>query len=99
VLITINNIIYSYQHNRNPFRMINEWISIVLITINNIIYSYQHNRNPFIDHPEFVQKLYGASLLSVSDEVNQPFYTLNYTIEIDVYTIKALTDKKEYYNF
>jgi len=66
---------------------------------NNIIYSYQHNRNPFIDHPEFVQKLYGASLLSVSDEVNQPFYTLNYTIEIDVYTIKALTDKKEYYNF
>ncbi len=66
---------------------------------NNVIYSYQHNRNPFIDHPEFVDKLYGASLLSVSDEENQPFYTLSYTIEIDVYTIDALNNKKEYYHF
>ncbi|HAF28299.1 MAG TPA: hypothetical protein DCG75_04545 [Bacteroidales bacterium] len=26
---------------------------------NNVIYSYQNNRNPFIDHPEFVEKIWG----------------------------------------
>jgi endonuclease I len=26
---------------------------------NNVVYSYQNNRNPYIDHPEFVQKIWG----------------------------------------
>ncbi|HAF28413.1 MAG TPA: hypothetical protein DCG75_05130, partial [Bacteroidales bacterium] len=26
---------------------------------NEVIYSYQNNRNPFIDHPEFVEKIWG----------------------------------------
>jgi endonuclease I len=26
---------------------------------NEVIYSYQHNRNPFIDHPEYVQLIWG----------------------------------------
>ena len=30
---------------------------------NDIIYNYQHNRNPFIDHPEFVNKIWGDSNL------------------------------------
>ena len=31
---------------------------------NDVIYSYQNNRNPFIDHPEFVEKLWGPITLS-----------------------------------
>ncbi|PKK97241.1 MAG: hypothetical protein CVV58_02285, partial [Tenericutes bacterium HGW-Tenericutes-3] len=33
-------------------------------TRNNIIFNLQHNRNPFIDHPEFVEKLWGPITLS-----------------------------------
>ena len=28
---------------------------------NNVIYSYQHNRNPFIDHPEYVNLIWGST--------------------------------------
>ncbi len=31
---------------------------------NNVVYSYQHNRNPFIDHPEYVQRIWGDSTLT-----------------------------------
>lgn len=35
---------------------------------NELIYDYQNNRNPFIDHPEFVEKIYGEiEILSVDD--------------------------------
>ncbi len=30
------------------------------INRNNVIYSFQGNRNPFIDHPEFVDKIWGT---------------------------------------
>jgi len=33
-------------------------------TRNNLIYGFQHNRSPFIDHPEFVEKLWGPITLS-----------------------------------
>ncbi len=26
---------------------------------NDVVYSYQHNRNPFIDHPEYVNRIWG----------------------------------------
>jgi endonuclease I len=29
---------------------------------NEVIYSYQHNRNPFIDHPEYVELIWGSDL-------------------------------------
>ncbi|HCB67388.1 MAG: hypothetical protein A2102_03075 [Tenericutes bacterium GWF2_38_8] len=64
---------------------------------NNIIYNYQHNRNPFIDHPEFVEKLYGPIILSNGDSVQVPFYSLNYTIEIDAYILNSSSDKKNIY--
>jgi uncharacterized repeat protein (TIGR02543 family) len=64
---------------------------------NNTIYSYQHNRNPFIDHPEFAEKLYGPITLSNGDTVNIPFYSLNYTIEIDVFILNSNSDKKNIY--
>ena len=31
---------------------------------NDVVYSYQHNRNPFIDHPEYVQLIWGDSAVS-----------------------------------
>ena len=31
------------------------------INRNNVVYSYQDNRNPFIDHPEFVNEIWGAN--------------------------------------
>ncbi len=31
---------------------------------NDVVYSYQHNRNPFIDHPEYVQLIWGDSTVS-----------------------------------
>ncbi len=40
---------------------------------NEVIYSYQRNRNPFIDHPEFVEKIWGdpviEPVLNYSDPV------------------------------
>ncbi len=27
---------------------------------NDVVYSYQHNRNPFIDHPEYVDEIWGT---------------------------------------
>jgi len=32
---------------------------------NNIIYFYQHNRNPYIDHPEWVQKIWGGPTVAI----------------------------------
>lgn len=32
------------------------------INRNEVIYSYQHNRNPFIDHPEYVNYIWGGNL-------------------------------------
>lgn len=37
---------------------------------NDVVYSYQHNRNPFVDHPEFVDKIWGT----VTTSSNDPFY-------------------------
>jgi len=51
---------------------------------NDVIYSYQHNRNPFIDHPEFVEKMWGPITLSndtsifLSVETNRYLLTNNY---------------------
>ena len=37
---------------------------------NDVVYSYQDNRNPFIDHPEFVEQIWGnPSSISVTDQV------------------------------
>ncbi|HOX24390.1 MAG TPA: endonuclease [Candidatus Krumholzibacteria bacterium] len=34
---------------------------------NDVVYQFQHNRNPFIDHPEWVDLLYGDGLSDVPD--------------------------------
>jgi len=39
---------------------------------NEVIYSYQHNRNPFIDHPEFVEKIWGQPVLEPTLSYSDP---------------------------
>ena len=39
------------------------------INRNNVVYSYQENRNPFIDHPEFVDNIWGSTA-SISNPEN-----------------------------
>jgi endonuclease I len=46
-------------HNADP-------VSEKEINRNNAVYSYQQNRNPFIDHPEFVGKIWGMGVSSLS---------------------------------
>jgi len=42
---------------------------------NNVVYSYQDNRNPFIDHPEFVEEIWGnPSNISVTDQITFSCY-------------------------
>ena len=41
---------------------LNDPVSTREIDRNNAIYSKQNNRNPFIDHPEYVQQIWSASL-------------------------------------
>ena len=41
---------------------LNDPVSDREIDINNLIYKSQKNRNPYIDHPEYVEKIWGANL-------------------------------------
>jgi len=34
---------------------------------NDVVYGYQHNRNPFVDHPEWVDLLFGGGFVPVED--------------------------------
>jgi len=41
---------------------------------NDVVYSYQHNRNPFIDHPEYIQLIWGDSATTgVRQLAKKPF--------------------------
>jgi len=63
---------------------------------NNVIFSYQHNRNPFIDHPEFVEKIWGTSTLS-SEKDHQPFYVGLDFIPFVIYTAYTpVIEKREW---
>jgi endonuclease I len=39
---------------------------------NDVVYQYQHNRNPFIDHPEWVDILWGDPVSATPDGVTVP---------------------------
>jgi RHS repeat-associated protein len=42
---------------------------------NEVIYSYQNNRNPFIDHPEFVEKIWGPACETATIASCESYYT------------------------
>jgi uncharacterized repeat protein (TIGR02543 family) len=64
---------------------------------NDVIYSYQNNRNPFIDHPEFVEKIWGPITLSSGETITLDFTQIASAIIIDVYVVELSTIKKEKY--
>ena len=51
---------------------------------NEVIFSYQSNRNPFIDHPEFVEKIWGPIILSNAQSIQVKFYEHFETIIITI---------------
>jgi uncharacterized repeat protein (TIGR02543 family) len=62
---------------------------------NDVIYTYQSNRNPFIDHPEFVEKIWGPITLSNQETIQIKFYETFDVIEITVYITDLSVFKKE----
>jgi len=44
---------------------------------NDVVYSYQHNRNPFIDHPEYIEAIWGSGTLP-----NLPDSPTNLTLSV-----------------
>ncbi len=52
-------------HQEDP---VSEWE----INRNNVVYEYQGNRNPFIDHPEWVQNIFGAACGDAIEPINMP---------------------------
>jgi endonuclease I len=63
---------------------------------NNVIFTYQNNRNPFIDHPEFVEKIWGPITLSNQETIQIKFYETFEIIDIQVYLVDLSVFKKEH---
>lgn len=73
---------------------------------NNAIYAIQNNRNPYIDHPEYVQKIWGNSTSPTSTELyfteyiegssnNKALEIVNATnnaVALNIYSIKKQTN-------
>jgi endonuclease I len=65
---------------------------------NHIIYQNQGNRNPFIDHPEFVEKIWGPIVLENKDEGIISVLTLYHTDDLYFLNIDTFVVKKETLN-
>jgi endonuclease I len=63
---------------------------------NNVIYQYQNNRNPFIDHPEFVEKIWGP--ITIKHQDSDTISILNLYRQEDIYflDIQVYISKKEF---
>jgi uncharacterized repeat protein (TIGR02543 family) len=70
---------------------------------NDVLYGYQNNRNPFIDHPEFVERIWGTIPTSATTE-QQPLWTPSFdptfvVIEIIAYEVDITSMKRNYDQF
>ena len=69
-----NSIVNKSQFKPWALEMLKKWhkadpVSQKEIDRNNTIFAIQHNRNPFIDHPEFVEMIWGSD--SIYDKFGQ----------------------------
>jgi len=60
-------------------------VSQTEITRNNIIYTYQNNRNPYIDHPEYVDLIWGTPDPDEPDPDEPVLSTSNPSVDFLVY--------------
>ena len=68
----------------------NDPVSQKEVTRNNAVYAIQANRNPFIDHPEWVECIWGESCTNLSiNDVNTFDYTIYPNPAIDFVNIKT----------
>jgi len=58
---------------------------------NNVVFSYQKNRNPFIDHPEYIDLIWGSPVqtINVSPVVSNVSYSPSQPTSADVLQISA----------
>jgi len=72
----------------------NDPVSQKEIDRNDAIYSHQNNRNPYIDHPEWVECVFGANcsgLNFTSSPVTSAMVSVNYSYNIS-YNVEAETE-------
>ncbi len=67
------------QANVNMLPVLLDWhtldpVDAAEIARNQSIYQYQNNRNPFVDHPEFVQRIWGP--VSTEENTNTPLLNI-----------------------
>lgn len=68
----------------------NDPVSQKEVTRNNAVYAIQANRNPFIDHPEWVECIWGESCTNLSiNDINTFDYTIYPNPAIDFVNIKT----------
>jgi endonuclease I len=56
---------------------------------NNVVYSYQNNRNPFVDHPEYVQKIWGEEITNTPPVISNIQIHPAYPTDQDTVNISA----------
>jgi endonuclease I len=80
---TIEDPVDNYERNRN-----------------NVVYSYQHNRNPYIDHPEYVNLIWGSTTNTVDIKNNSRIIVYPNPVVNTLYIIGLReNDKVSIYNF
>ncbi len=81
-----------FDHNKYPgykswvINMLMEWhendpVSQKEIIRNNAVYQIQGNRNPFVDHPDFVEKIWGDTTVAATN--------ISHDFEISVFPVPA----------
>lgn len=99
--LPINNLVQFVNkdnNKENAFDMLLRWnqldpVDQLEINRNNGIYAIQGNRNPFIDHPEYVDAIWGETVIEEGNlvrlEVNQSYQKeVGFNAEYDLNSVK-----------